>query len=271
MAYQQSYYSGQGKLILYTKDATTGLPSGGGLWLGNVPKMTVNMTVQAKDHNESFTGQSLTDARFETQTSGKLMLTLEEFNKENLEFAFYGTSLSTTGATVTNEAVTSRLGKSVSLNNINITAFTSLVIPGGSPTTLVTPGDYTINLDTGLITFADTPTTVGLTDGLTLQANYTFGTYSRTFTYSKANASYWLQFHGLNRVYSQGGRYQPVLINVPSVRFTPPQSRDYIGEDYSKMDIEGLIMYEQRATVLATSNQYYIAGGFFGERTTVRA
>lgn len=270
MAYQQKYYSGQGKVMIAEKDRVTGLPTGGFRWLGNVPELKMSLSVTAVDHNESFTGQSLTDARFETKNMGKLMVTLEEYNKENLNFAYYGSNAVKTGASVTNEALKASLGQSVPLANINVTTFTSLVIPGGTPTVLTSPGDYTVNLKTGLITFAETPATVALTDGLTVQANYTYGTYDENYAFSKANDSYWIRFDGLNRVYSDAdGDYEPVILNFPSVRFTPPSERNFISDDFSKMSMEGLMMYEQR--VIGIAGGYAIPGGFYREQTIPRA
>lgn len=228
------YYRGQGSAYLSERDPVTGQPANGFRFLGNVPMLRISTTTQQVKHNESFTGQGLTDLVIETTKEVTLGIQLESFDKENLILALFGTSTALAGATVTGESLKAPgPGRSVPLANINLTSFTSLS-GGGTQGT-----DYTVNLKTGMLSFAATS---AIAAGTALTANYVCAAAEKVSAFTRTNKEYWLRFDGLNTAEGDA----PVVIDCFRVRFMPSKEWSLIGNELSSLELDGDALYDAK-------------------------
>ena len=135
-----SYFSGQGRVFIGARDAN-GNPQGL-TFVGNVPDLKVSLSVETLEHQESQSGQRLTDLQLIKTKKGEFACTLEELIPTNLELALYGSTTAVTSGTVTDEAVitTAETDKLYLLARQNVS---SVVIKAGSTTVASTK--YTVN------------------------------------------------------------------------------------------------------------------------------
>lgn len=244
------YFIGKGRLYFAAKNTTTGLPTDF-TWLGNVPKLTLNTNQADVEHKESYTGLNLTDKVIATGQKANASFTVEEFTRTNLTYFLFGTSSSISAATVTNETVIAKLGGFVPVANINITTWTSLVLGSAPATVYVNGTDYTVNLSTGMIYFPPTST---IADGASLRASYASGAVERVSGFTgNQNPTYWLRFDGLN----QAEDNKPVIIDIYNFRPKPVGSMELINEDFSKLDIDGMALYEDRMPDNTTDGRFF--------------
>ena len=246
------YFKGQGKVYLATLDSSDNVDSGF-RWIGNVPDLRLPSNTSKTEHRESYTGAQGKDLIIYQYIDAKVMFTLEDFSKENLALAFQGTSSSISGATVTDEPVSAKLGFSVPLSRVNLSAFTSLKI--GS--TVITPtGNYTVDLKSGMLTFPTAPVDATLTETAALLATYTFGSHIKTTGFSAARKNYWLRFNGVNTVNNNS----PVVVDIFKVSFDIQKELALINNtELSRLELEGDLLLSSVGT----------DGGFFRIRDTV--
>jgi hypothetical protein len=96
-----SYFSGQGRVFIGARD-TNGNPQGL-IFVGNVPDLKVSLSVETLEHQESQSGQRLTDLQLIKTKKGEFACTLEELIQTNLELSLYGSTTAVTTGTVTDE------------------------------------------------------------------------------------------------------------------------------------------------------------------------
>ena len=228
------YYSGQGH-VSYSERDSLGKPTGGLIDLGNCSKLETKISVDRVEHNESQTGRNAVDATFEKGQKVEINATFDEFKRENLDLYIYGESQELAGATVTGEDVIGYLGKKAALERMPI-LFTSLIKKVGGAA--LKEDDYTIDLNTGLISFA---TDADFADGDTLEANYQAAAERITTAFTKLNRYRWLRFDGLNR----GSDNVPVVIEIYKARFDPTEMMDLINEEFAEYSLNGTAVYDR--------------------------
>ena len=150
------YFSGQGVVLIGDRDEVTGKPKGLRS-VGNVTDLSINITTENLEHQESQTGQRSIDLRLTTQTNAELAATLENFNAENLKLALRGDTSQQDAASVADEEVLFYAGKVTPVDNVKLS---NLVVDDGvTPLTLYVdddnPWDYKANLEAGSILFND--------------------------------------------------------------------------------------------------------------------
>ena len=98
-----AYFSGQGRVFIGAR--TSGGNPAGLNFVGNVPDLKVSLSVETLEHQESQSGQRLTDLQIIKGKKGEFACTLEELIPSNLELALYGSTTAVTTGTVTDEAI----------------------------------------------------------------------------------------------------------------------------------------------------------------------
>ena len=98
-----SYFSGQGRVFIGSRDIN-GNPQGL-TFVGNVPDLKVSLSVETLEHQESQSGQRLTDLQLIKTKKGEFACTLEELIQTNLELSLYGSTTTVTSGTVTDDVV----------------------------------------------------------------------------------------------------------------------------------------------------------------------
>lgn len=179
------YFSGQGEVMLATRDATTGRPKKFRP-VGNVSDLKIDIAATVVEHKESQTGQRGTDLRLQTGVTVTMSMTMENFIKENLAQALRGDTTAVAAGTITSEVTTVYPGGISAAAHIKIN---TLVVKQGATTLIaftdsVTPYDYKEYDDGGSVLwndgtviaqsamgFAATAITVGATTVVTVAAS----------------------------------------------------------------------------------------------------
>jgi hypothetical protein len=207
--------------------------------LGNVTAFDIENKVEIKEKYESMDPASSLYARGVTRETVHLKITGDEYTLDNLSRVLLGTAATVvgTGATVTAETVTPTggaiLGRYYDLAHRNVTAMTDLK---QASTVLVLGTDYTVDLVRGRVYLL--PTSVTITPGSALTADYTYGTY----TYNAVNVATvgtvdaYVRFLG-NPV--KGPTYEAEFWHVS---FTPTGVLAFIADDFGNWTLEGLVI-----------------------------
>jgi hypothetical protein len=230
------YFQGQGRLYCALLDLNDA-PVGGFDFLGNVPDFGYSQSVQRTEHRESKTGLGKKDLSFTKELDAKVAFTLEEIlNPQLLQYALFGLSTPVQAGTVSGESIVFQPGKSVYLANPNVTTFTSLQ----KAATPLNTADYTVDLKSGRIDFAQTAQTAGLVAGDTLTAAYTKGVLNSVAAFTKRTANVWLRFDGVNQA---SDNLSPVLADIYKVNLDPGSDLPLIasGNNISSVKMNGMV------------------------------
>lgn len=144
------YYSGQGVVMIGTRNPVTGAPIRL-LPLGNVKDLKISIASSVIDHKGSQDGQRAIDKRLQTETKCTATVQIENWIAANLATALRGGSQVVAGGTVVADTYPAYGGAVVGLPHIGISAFTLKV----GATSLVeyvndsTAWDFKWNADAG--------------------------------------------------------------------------------------------------------------------------
>lgn len=226
-------YRGQGQVFLATR--VSGKPAGFE-FVGNVSELMLNPQTEKIEHMESQTGNNSVDKVIERALKVEMSMTIDSVASDNLARLVFGKVTKNAVSTVTAEEHTAYAGKNLILDKINLTAFTSLT-DSGATTTYVAGTDYeVVDLAAGMIRIIDGG---AITDGSTVEANYSAGASETVAAFAKPNTEYWLRFNGLNTAEDNN----PVVVDCFKVRFAPADELPIINND-------GFAEYKQSADVL---------------------
>lgn len=227
MAYEKTtkYFSGQGKLFLSEKNASTGVYAGF-VDVGNCSKLSIAFKTDVVEHKESRSGNRLVDVRMATGKTAEASMTLDSFDAENLARVMYAAVTTSAAGTVTAETFTAALDRVHPLAFLKIA---SVVLKGTGAKSAITyqlNKNYTVNTETGSIyiltdaaqTAASATANITAADVLTVA--YTYAAQTSTSAFKNAQPEFKLRFEGLNT--ADGNN--PVVITIP--RFTPDPLKD---------------------------------------------
>lgn len=228
------YFSGQGSLLLATKDGSSG-DALGFTPVGNVSALTLSIETETVEHKESCTGARAIDKELVTEVAVNMAFTMENFSKENLALALYGSSSEVTGASVADELVTARHDKWVSLTNIKVSAV--VVGDDATPTvTYVLDTDYELNAETGSIKVLSTGS---ITDLQVVYVDYTFDTHEVVEAVETSSApERWARFEGLNTANED----KAVVVDIYKASMQPLAELALINEEFGAMEIEAKVL-----------------------------
>ena len=229
-----SYFSGQGRVYVGARDPN-GQPLGLN-YVGNVPELKVSLSVETLEHQESSSGQRLTDLQLIKTKKGEFSCTLEELIPVNLALALYGTTTAQTGGTVTAEALPMPIG----IGNLYLLGkqnVASVVIrDSATPPKTVALEQARLNARHGSIIFNDLTTGGPYTEPL--QVDYTYGAASSTAMLTQALPERWIRFEGLNT--ADGNR--EVVIDLYRVAINPAKELSLITDELLKFELSGQVL-----------------------------
>ncbi len=247
-----SYYASfQGRVYLGKRDPN-GLPTEVRS-PGNVADLKLSLKTEVLEHYESQSGQRSLDHRMVKTKSATINLAIEEFTKENLALALYGTHVTTAGGTVTDEPVGGEAP--ASLPTIGDRYFlahpkvSTLVLKDSAttPATLVLGTHYTADVDFGALQFLDA---TGFTPPF--KASYAFGDVSEIGIFTQPLPERYLRLEGLNT--AQGNA--KVLVELYRVAFDPLKELALISNEYNKFELEGALLADSTKPYDAVLGQY---------------
>lgn len=223
-----AYFSGQGRVFIGARDIN-GIPQGL-TFVGNVPDLKVSLSVETLEHQESQSGQRLTDLQLIKTKKGEFACTLEELIQSNLELALYGSTTVVTTGTVTDEPLiaAAELGKLYLLAKQNVS---TVVIKAGAAT--VAAEKYTVNAKHGSIMFNDITGVTGA-----IAASYSYGAANVTAMFTQPLPERWVRFEGLNTADAN----KEVVIDLYRVAINPAKDLSVIGTELMKFELSGQVL-----------------------------
>ena len=202
---------------------------------GNVAELKLSLKTDVLEHYESQSGQRSLDHRMIKSKSATINLSIEEFTKENLALALYGTHVATASGTVTDEPIGGAVPVVGDRYFLAHPKVSTLILKDstGTPATLTLGTHYTADTDFGAIQFLDT---TGLT--APYKASYAFGDVSEIGIFTQPLPERYLRLEGLNT--AQGNA--KVLVELYRVAFDPLKELALISTEYNKFDLEGSLL-----------------------------
>jgi len=243
-----SYYASfQGRVYLGKRD-TSGLP----IEVrspGNVADLKLSLKTDVLEHYESQSGQRSLDHRMIKSKSATINLAIEEFTKENLALALYGTQVATTGGSVTDESVGGAapvVGDRYFLAHPKVS---TLVVKdsAGTPATLTLGTHHTADTDFGAIQFLDTASFTA-----PFKASYAFGDVSEIGIFTQPLPERYLRLEGLNTAQDNA----KVLVELYRVAFDPLKELALISNEYNKFELEGSLLADSTKDYDAVLGQF---------------
>lgn len=225
-----NYLSGQGVLLLATKDATTGEPNSGFRAVGNVSALSIGNETSEFEHKESQSGVRAVDLTLVTEISVNVNFTMESLISENLALALKGAAADVAMGSVTDEAVTGYHDLWTALDRISVSSV--VVTDTGAITTYVLDTDYELDAAAGAIRALSTG---AITDTQALLVDYSYAAQETVDALTlSANPIRWARFHGLNTVDSDN----PVVVDIFRLEVTPLAELALIQDEIAQMAIE---------------------------------
>lgn len=216
---------------------------------GNVADLKLSLKTEVLEHFESQSGQRSLDHRMIKSKSATISLSIEEFTKENLALALYGTAVTSNGGTVTDETlggIAPVIGDRYFLAHPKVSTLV-LKDSAGTPATLTPGTHYTADTDFGAIQFLDV---TGFT--APYLASYAYGSVAEIGIFTQPLPERFLRLEGLNT--AQGNA--PVLVELYRVAFDPLKELALISSDYNKFDLEGSLLADATKPYDAVLGQF---------------
>jgi len=234
----ETYYYGQGRVSIALRDAVTGV-LGKWRWIGDVSALSIKLSVDKVQHNESYSGQISQTRSFPTKKTATLDMTVNQIDADNLALSLFGTTQVQAGGTAAAEALPAGLvaGDVFYLANPGVA---SVVITDSTatPKTLVQGTDYVVE-DPG---FGRCRLVSVGTYTQPLKAAYTYGARKSVGMFTAAQPNVAVRYEGLNL--AEGNA--PVLVDLYKVATDPLQELALIssGNDVTGMQVSGGILLD---------------------------
>lgn len=169
------YFAGmQGKVFIATRDSNG--VTGGYEYIGDADALEITGSQNFLDFRESNSGTMARVVHVPVSTDLGFRLQMRNIDGPNLARAFYGTTASSAGASVTGEAINAYAGKMVALKHPGVSAVTVTKTSGS--TLLVAGTDYVLDAVNGTLTFLSTSTNVTGSSAVPCTVNYTYAAYA---------------------------------------------------------------------------------------------
>jgi hypothetical protein len=242
------YFSGQGRVYIGARDSS-GNPQGLN-FVGNVPELKVALSVETLEHQESTSGQRLTDLQLIKTKKGEFACTLEELITANLALALYGSTVEQTSGTVTSEVLPNPItvGSLYLLAKQNVS---SVVVKDSTGTPKTLPAaQYSLNTKHGSLSITDK--TTGGVYVEPFKVDYAYGTASSTALFTQPLPERWVRFEGLNTADSN----RAVVIDLYRVAINPAKELSIITEDLLKFELSGQVLADTTKSASGDLGQF---------------
>lgn len=228
------YFSGQGRVYIGARDAL-GNPQGLA-YVGNVPELKVSLSVETLEHQESVSGQRLTDLQLIKTKKGEFACTLEELIATNLALALYGSTTDQGSGTVTAEA----LPNPVTVGSLYLLArqnVSSVVVKDSAATPAILPAtQYSLNAKHGSLAIIDKTTGGPFVEPF--QVDYAFDAAQSTAMFTQPLPERWIRFEGLNTADAN----REVVIDLYRVAINPAKELSVITDELLKFELSGQVL-----------------------------
>jgi hypothetical protein len=241
-------FSGQGKV--WIGNVVGGVPQPL-VWMGNALSLSVALTEDVLERNESFSGSRLPLCRTTRAKQATVNLSGDEWNVDNLTRLLQATKTTVAaGAAVVGELAPPgvTVGSLVVLGGQNVTAV-AVQDSTGAPKTLVANTNYRLHAKTGAIEFIDL--TVGGPYVQQVKTNYTPGARDVVALFNSGNPEQWIRFEGINT-----DDNTEVLVDLYRVRLSPTRELPLILDEYATFEQEGSVLVDTTKPAGGTLGQF---------------
>lgn len=242
------YFSGQGRVYVGARD-NNGQPLGLS-YVGNVPELKVSLSVETLEHQESSSGQRLTDLQLIKTKKGEFSCTLEELIAVNLGLALYGTTIEQTNGVVTGETLPNpvTVGNLYLLAHQNVSAV-EISDASGSPQTLAAE-QYRLNAKYGSLEILDKTTGGPFVEPFSV--DYAYGAAQTTALFTQPLPERWVRFEGLNTADSN----REVVIDLYRVAINPAKELSLITDELLKFELSGQVLADTLKSATGDLGQF---------------
>lgn len=248
MAGTNVYFRGQGRVYAAERDVAGNI--GKLIWLGNCPALSLTFETETLEHQESYSGQRLTDLKLIVGKTAQVEITLESWDLDNLALGLYGETLAVTGASITSEDLPDSLvaGDVVQLRHPKISALTMTDSATPTPASLTAGTHYEIEDATfGRIKILN----VASFDQ-PFQANYTHASRRDVGMFTEAVPERSLIFHGLNTAVGNQG----MMVELFRVQLNPLSQLPLIGDEVAQFTLSGEALVDDTKSAAAVLGQF---------------
>lgn len=241
-------FQGRGRIYIAERN-NSGVP-GIFKFVGCADAFNVSLSVETIQHFSKCTSADALDYQGTKSQSAEVSMTLSEWVKNNILLALRAVEVpDTTSGSVSNEACGSgfEAGDVYLLGSVNGTPRTNVssvtVEDTGGPLTLNT--DYTLNADTGAITFVTTPSGA-------VTADYTYDDLPYASMFRAGQKDYWVRFDGVNK--SDGDN--PVVVDLYKVQFNPASNLDLLSDELALIELSGAVLVDDNKSEAGDMGQF---------------
>jgi hypothetical protein len=241
-------FQGRGRIYIAERN-NSGIP-GAFKFVGCADAFNVALSVETIQHYSKCTSADALDYQGTKTQSAEVNMTLSEWVKANILLALRAVEVpDATSGSVSGEACGTGflagdvylLGATTGQPRTNVSAVS--VDDGGGP--LVLDTDYTLNADTGAVTFI-TATTGAVT------ADYTYDDLPYASMFRAGQKDYWLRFDGVNKADGDA----PVLVDLYKVQFNPAQNLDLLSDELALMELSGAVLVDANKSESSDLGQF---------------
>lgn len=229
-------FQGRGRIYIAER-GNNGLP-GKFAFVGCADALNVALSVETIQHFSKCTSADALDYQGTRSQSAEVSMTLSEWVKANVLLALRAVEVpDATSGSVSAEACGTGfvagdvylLGQATGRPRTNVSAVT--VSDGGGALTLNT--DYTLNADTGAVTFL-APTTGSVT------ADYTYDDLPFASMFRAGSKDFWLRFDGVNKADED----RPLVVDLYKVQFNPAANLDLLSDELALIELSGAVLVD---------------------------
>ena len=238
------YYSGQGRLGIGTRNASSGQLDNV-LFIGNVTSLTIDIGTQKFEHKESMSGSRATDVSINQEKNASFKFNSESLRLDLLELGLYGTRSTVGSGSVVGETHVVKKGYAIPLKHPNVSSV--VVKKAGAPVTESGNWDRDDKFGTVYILAGS----AALSDGDTVTIDYSYAARDKIEAFTQATApERYLRFEGLNTV---DGSFR--MIEIPRGAFDPMTGMELINEELGGGEFSGSILPD--LTIVNGDSQYF--------------
>ncbi len=214
--------------------------------IGQVSQLSLQITEDVKELQD-FRAAGGGKANVLRRVSGvECSISMADYDADNLALAVFGGTSAVTAGSISGELHTAYEGGLVrTLKNIDTTQTVAVTDnPGGIAKTgfAVTAGGITIDVGGDI------------TDGMAIDIAYTSLAGNLIESLTQTGQEFKLTFVGLNE--AQSGT--PVVVDLHRVKFGPTQGMDFIGDEFTQIELTGEVLKDSAITTAGLSQFFKV-------------
>lgn len=224
MAENTEYFSMQGRVYLGLRNSDGSRAPA--RWVYDASTLEAAMSTDRENKNESYSGVRGLAATLTTGRTLTLNLTLVQLNVDNAALATDGIRVDLAAGSVVDESIGAVVAGDVVA--LDYAAISNLVLEDSASAALTEDTDYTVNLDTGLVTFLTTK--AGVT------GSYDYAAHSLVKVFESERPEFYALFDGLNTVDGAAKRCRGEFNRIS---FPPAETLALINESFGEISLAG--------------------------------